>query len=153
MIIEPAGWHRFLNLCERGVAQFAVQTGFTRGVYGDQRDLLIVPDVSRPERAWEIRSDGLNHRSRPVAVAPPVDPGCGSNLGHPADLETAHAFPSVNEPPQIVRIGQPEQGMHMVRHDDKADALSLHLLELMIQHSQDDSLRMIQIEQSSPPAH
>ena len=69
----------------RGVAQFAVQTGFTGGVYGDQRDLLIVPEVSRPERAWEIRSDGLNHRSRPVAVAPPVDPGCGSNLGHPAE--------------------------------------------------------------------
>ena len=36
------------------------------------------------KRVWEFRPAGLNHRSRPVAVVPPEDPGCGSNSGNPA---------------------------------------------------------------------
>jgi hypothetical protein len=67
-----AGWPSLL--CKLGLQEACLAS---RQVF------FIVPDALPSERVGEFRSASLNHRSRPVAVVPPVDPDCGSNPGHP----------------------------------------------------------------------
>jgi hypothetical protein len=61
--------------------------------------------------------------------------------------ETTHTLPTMNKPPQLSWLGQPKQRMHVIRHQDEADALSLQLFELVIENSQDNPFGMVQIEQ------
>jgi hypothetical protein len=57
----------------------------------------------------------------------------------------------MQESHQVARIGQPDQCMDVVGHQHKSNAPGLQCLQLVIQHAQDHSLGLIEIEQSPPP--
>ena len=67
-----------------------------------------------------------------------------------ANSKAAHPLPAMEKPSDVFRIGQPNEGMHVVGHEDKPNALGIERLQQMVKHAQHDSFRLIEIEQ--PPA-
>ena len=63
-----------------------------------------------------------------------------------SELETAHPFPAVNESGQLSCRRKPNESMHMVGHQNKAHTLGLEGFQLMIEDTQHDSFRLVQIQ-------
>jgi hypothetical protein len=61
------------------------------------------------------------------------------------------SFPFVLETGERVNARKPHDRVNVVGHDDEADTPGRRTLDLLIEHSQDNPLRLIEIEQASPP--